>query len=1410
MVCPVNLAATEVSYENYTANWIAPAVGVVNNYYIEVATDAQFINKLAGYDPLVLSGTYSSASISGLEHSSTYYYRVRANKSSLGDEGGYHYTTPIMVETLSPPGNALDFDGVNDYVAGEPFTMQIDNVSIEAWVKWNGVEAGQNQIVVYNGNTSSSGFGLFINSGDNYEISLLCGGASIATSDYKLSTGVWTHLAVVRNGGTWTFYANGIPYSLSENPIPLTISASDHGLIGGNVSGTEPFGGQMDEVRIWEIALSACDIAGFMHSEMTGEEDDLVAYFNFNQGVADGDNTSITNLTDISLNEIDATLFGLALNGTVSNFVASNADITNYAEYDGGFNPIPDIASLPDITDGCSVNITTFPTATDACEGVITATTTTVFPITLQGTTVITWNYDDGYGNTVSQTQNVIIDDVDSPVPDVASLPDLTDECMVNPTSPTATDNCSGTINATTVTSFPITTQGTTVITWSYDDGNGNIFSQTQNVIIDDVTDPVPNIATLPDLAADCSITPIAPTASDNCLGIIDATTSTSFPINALGTTAITWTYDDGNGNVVTQNQNVLIDDVHPPVPDNYILTPGMISITISQIGMIDEIGWEFRDASNNVLLSGGPYSIGTYTVSSFNGPYTFIAETQGSFNDNSFSYNLTCNGVSFLSGSISGGQYQTFSAIPTCGVEALDELPTAYYECNANIINPPTATDECAGIVTGTTTDPLIYNSFGDYIITWTYTDNYSNSFVQTQHVVIQDINAPVPDVAVLPNVVGECSATVTNVPTATDACEGSITATTTDALFYDVQGTYTITWAYNDGNSNISYQQQTVIVDDVTPPVFDLATLPDLTVGCTAVMPTSPTATDACEGIITGTTTTIFPVVASTVITWSYDDGNGNVITQNQNIVIDDAIAPVPDVTLLPDVSDLCSVTPTVPTATDNCSGVIDGTTTTIFPLLHSSVVTWTYVDDNGNVATQDQNIIITDNTAPDALCQDLVIELDENGNADLTNETIYFTGTYGNKIWSFDGTSTSLLYPNAASDYSGPVGIEYVPQNGQLYWGGGNQHEIYYALADGSGTPDILTNSQIGGEHHDLDIDYPNNRYFFSAGSDGIYVANLDNSGTSTQVIDAEYAIGLEYNATDQKLYFTEVNNNYISTVSDDGNDYTVLYDNSVGVNGPRDLVIDEENSLVYWVNKGTNSIMVGNMDGSGTPSTLYSGQTGIFGLYLLKSSQMLYWTTFSSGSNSSFDVIKKAPANGIGTPVTVVSGSFGSIRGLFVYSQSIDGGSTDNCAIASAIIDHESFDCSNIGSNAVIMTVTDHAGNVSTCTSTVTVVDLLSPVPDVAILPDVVGICSVSSTTIPTATDNCSGPITGTTSDALTYDLNGLNIVTWSFEDASGNITTQTQRFILTDAIPPIAMSQDIELPLDLTGNASIVV
>lgn len=86
--------------------------------------------------------------------------------------------------------------------------------------------------------------------------------------------------------------------------------------------------------------------------------------------------------------------------------------------------------------------------------------------------------------------------------------------------------------------------------------------------------------------------------------------------------------------------------------------------------------------------------------------------------------------------------------------------------------------------------------------------------------NVVVGDNTAPIPNVATLPTINGDCNTIISTIPTATDNCAGNIIATTTNPLNYYIPGTYTIVWNYNDGNGNTSTQNQTVVITAVTTP--------------------------------------------------------------------------------------------------------------------------------------------------------------------------------------------------------------------------------------------------------------------------------------------------------------------------------------------------------------------------------------------------------------------------------------------------------------------------------------------------------------------------------------------------------------------------------------------------------------
>ncbi|QLH46119.1 MAG: hypothetical protein HWD58_11080 [Bacteroidota bacterium] len=60
------------------------------------------------------------------------------------------------------------------------------------------------------------------------------------------------------------------------------------------------FKGLIDEVRIWNKALSASEVANMNLCTLPTTAGNLVANYHFNQGAASGNNSTITTLTDAS------------------------------------------------------------------------------------------------------------------------------------------------------------------------------------------------------------------------------------------------------------------------------------------------------------------------------------------------------------------------------------------------------------------------------------------------------------------------------------------------------------------------------------------------------------------------------------------------------------------------------------------------------------------------------------------------------------------------------------------------------------------------------------------------------------------------------------------------------------------------------------------------------------------------------------------------------------------------------------------------------------------------------------------------------------------------------------------------------------------------------------------------------
>jgi Concanavalin A-like lectin/glucanases superfamily len=226
---------------------------------------------------------------------------------------------------LAQAGAALDFDGVDDYVSitrpvSDDFTiefwMKTDQTGgnpADAWYLGKGLVDGERPGVVEDFGISMTGgklaFGVY---------------SPTIHSISNINTGIWVHVAVTRHraSGAMQLFINGVLEATGTSSTnALTAPSNLH--LGKILAGTNYYQGQLDEIRLWNRVLPACEIQNNQNCELNGaSQTGLGAYYPCNQGMGGGTNAGITTLTDAQ-SAYAGTLNGFALTGTASNFVTS-------------------------------------------------------------------------------------------------------------------------------------------------------------------------------------------------------------------------------------------------------------------------------------------------------------------------------------------------------------------------------------------------------------------------------------------------------------------------------------------------------------------------------------------------------------------------------------------------------------------------------------------------------------------------------------------------------------------------------------------------------------------------------------------------------------------------------------------------------------------------------------------------------------------------------------------------------------------------------------------------------------------------------------------------------------------------------------------------------------------------------
>src|SRR5438132_6201092 len=192
--------------------------------------------------------------------------------STVADASGNGNTGTIINATWATAGkygHALSFNGSNARVdIKDVASLRLTTaLTLEAWVNPSAVSSAWRD-VVYKGN-------------DNYYLmattdhSSRPGGGIIAAGTHAetfgttlLATNTWTHLATTYDGATLRLYVNGVQVSSVAKTGSILTSTNPLQLGGDSIYG-QYFQGLIDEVRVYNTALTAAQIQADLNTPLT-------------------------------------------------------------------------------------------------------------------------------------------------------------------------------------------------------------------------------------------------------------------------------------------------------------------------------------------------------------------------------------------------------------------------------------------------------------------------------------------------------------------------------------------------------------------------------------------------------------------------------------------------------------------------------------------------------------------------------------------------------------------------------------------------------------------------------------------------------------------------------------------------------------------------------------------------------------------------------------------------------------------------------------------------------------------------------------------------------------------------------------------------------------------------------------
>lgn len=196
--------------------------------------------------------------------------------ATTADASGQGHIGALLGATWTPNGHAgaaLSFDGNNDWVtvADSPLLDLTTALTLEAWTFPTQIDNSAWRTVIFKAQPGDLVYALYAHSEQYGTVAegprgyIYTTGERSTPPTASLTPNVWAFLAMTYDGATLRLFVNGV--ETSSAPVTGNLVTSDGQLtIGGNAIWSEWFAGRLDDVRIYNRALSAAEIAADMQS----------------------------------------------------------------------------------------------------------------------------------------------------------------------------------------------------------------------------------------------------------------------------------------------------------------------------------------------------------------------------------------------------------------------------------------------------------------------------------------------------------------------------------------------------------------------------------------------------------------------------------------------------------------------------------------------------------------------------------------------------------------------------------------------------------------------------------------------------------------------------------------------------------------------------------------------------------------------------------------------------------------------------------------------------------------------------------------------------------------------------------------------------------------------------------------